>query len=162
MELQRENEEKLWQEGILRHVPVVGSFVNWFSPPPKEAGIKGRSLNLRQGVVESTENIYKYHMQLPSSGGNQQQIPNAQSQTPVSGHSRSESQSSTVSAAANKINSEAIIQPPIGEQAENNTESKSLALDNDPEVGDVPVNSVETKQEGVSVNTDTPPLEQSS
>lgn len=59
LELQRENEEKLWQEGILRHVPVVGTFVNWFSPPPKEAGIKGRSLNLQQGVVESTENIYK-------------------------------------------------------------------------------------------------------
>lgn len=95
LEIQRENEEKLWQEGILRHVPVVGSFVNWFSPPPKEAGIKGRSLNLQQGVVESTENIYKYHMQLPANGN--QTIPLAQSQTPVSGHSRSESQSSTIS-----------------------------------------------------------------
>lgn len=35
-------------------------------------------------------------MQLPANGN--QQIPVAQSQTPVSGHSRSESQSSTVSA----------------------------------------------------------------
>lgn len=59
LDLQRENEEKLWQEGILRHVPVFGHFVNWFSPPPKEGGIKGRSLNLQQGVVETTENIYK-------------------------------------------------------------------------------------------------------
>lgn len=58
-EIQKENEEKLWQEGILRHVPVVGHFVNWFSPPQKESGIKGRTLNLQQGVVESTENIYK-------------------------------------------------------------------------------------------------------
>lgn len=59
-DLQRESEEKLWQEGILRHVPVVGRVFNWWSPPPKETGIKGRSLNLTQGVVESTENIYKY------------------------------------------------------------------------------------------------------
>ncbi|XP_037936459.1 pyridoxal-dependent decarboxylase domain-containing protein 1-like [Teleopsis dalmanni] len=63
-DLQRETEEKLWQEGILRHVPVVGRVFNWWSPPPKETGIKGRSLNLTQGVVESTENIYKYHMQM--------------------------------------------------------------------------------------------------
>lgn len=58
-DLQRESDEKLWSEGILRHVPVVGSVVNWWSPPAKETGIKGRSLNLTQGVVESTENIYK-------------------------------------------------------------------------------------------------------
>lgn len=60
MDLQRETEEKLWQEGILRHVPVVGRVVNWWSPPNKEGGIKGRSLNLTQGVVESTENIYRF------------------------------------------------------------------------------------------------------
>lgn len=63
-DLQRENEEKLWQDGILRHVPVVGRVFNWWSPPTKEGGVKGRSLNLTQGVVESTENIYKYHMQM--------------------------------------------------------------------------------------------------
>lgn len=32
LDLQKENEERLWQEGILRHVPVVGTFVNWWSP----------------------------------------------------------------------------------------------------------------------------------
>lgn len=58
-DLQRESDEKLWSEGIMRHVPVLGSVVNWWSPPQKETGIKGRSLNLTQGVVESTENIYK-------------------------------------------------------------------------------------------------------
>ncbi|XP_030381292.1 pyridoxal-dependent decarboxylase domain-containing protein 1 [Scaptodrosophila lebanonensis] len=86
-DLQRETEEKLWQEGILRHVPVVGRVFNWWSPPAKESGIKGRSLNLTQGVVESTENIYKYHMQM--SGATAHQLPANRSpptpmvQTPV-------------------------------------------------------------------------------
>ncbi|CAG7835140.1 unnamed protein product [Allacma fusca] len=63
-ELRRESEEALWEEGILRRVPVVGTFVNWLSPPSKETGVRGRALNLTQGKVESTENIYKYHMQV--------------------------------------------------------------------------------------------------
>lgn len=62
-DLKRENEERLWQEGILRHVPIVGSVYNWFSPPPPP-GIKGRTLDLTAGVLESTENIYRYHMQI--------------------------------------------------------------------------------------------------
>ena len=50
LDLQRENEERLWQDGILRHVPVFGSLVNWWSPPIKEpGGVKGRSLNLQAG-----------------------------------------------------------------------------------------------------------------
>ncbi|XP_067005760.2 pyridoxal-dependent decarboxylase domain-containing protein 1 isoform X2 [Anabrus simplex] len=52
LDLQKENEERLWQEGILRHVPVFGSLVNWWSPPSKEGGIKGRSLNLTAGLQE--------------------------------------------------------------------------------------------------------------
>lgn len=63
-DLQKENEDKMWQEGIIRHVPIVGNLVNWWSPKTKEAGVRGRSLNLTQGIVESTENIYKYHMQI--------------------------------------------------------------------------------------------------
>ncbi|XP_063590834.1 pyridoxal-dependent decarboxylase domain-containing protein 1-like [Penaeus indicus] len=62
-DLRRENDERLWQEGILRHVPIVGSVYNWFSPPPPP-GIKGRTLDLTAGVLESTENIYRYHMQI--------------------------------------------------------------------------------------------------
>jgi hypothetical protein len=58
-DLQREADEKIWQDGILRSVPIVGRMVNWLSPLSKETGVKGRSLNLTQGVVESTENIYK-------------------------------------------------------------------------------------------------------
>lgn len=67
-DLKRENEERLWQEGILRHVPIVGSVYNWFSPPPPP-GIKGRTLDLTAGVLESTENIYRYHMQVSLSWG---------------------------------------------------------------------------------------------
>lgn len=53
-ELQRETEEKLWEEGLLRHIPVVGSLVNYFSPPQKTP-VKGRSLNLQKGRVETSD-----------------------------------------------------------------------------------------------------------
>ncbi|CAG5088395.1 Similar to pdxdc1: Pyridoxal-dependent decarboxylase domain-containing protein 1 (Xenopus laevis) [Cotesia congregata] len=87
-DLERENAEKLWQEGILRHVPVVGTFVNWWSPPPKES------------VVESTENIYKYHMQLQpntttSNGSGARTPPQPLVQTPVGASSQSHSRSSS-------------------------------------------------------------------
>lgn len=102
LDLQKENEERLWQEGILRHVPVFGSLVNWWSPRSKESGIKGRSLNLTAGVVESTENIYRYHMQLQqgvTSPPGTRNPPQPQVQTPVAAsaggkHSRSSSHSS--------------------------------------------------------------------
>lgn len=101
LDLQKENEERLWQEGILRHVPVVGTFVNWWSPKNKESGIRGRSLNLTQGVVESTENIYKYHMQIASGGvtpAGAKSPPTPLIQTPVGGnHSRSSSHASNQS-----------------------------------------------------------------
>ncbi|KAL7029628.1 hypothetical protein ACKWTF_006299 [Chironomus riparius] len=88
-DLQKEADEKVWNDGILRVVPVVGSVLNWINPLPRETstGIRGRSLNLQQGVVESTENIYKYHMQLPLN-------PSQQGRSSTS-HSRNESQSST-------------------------------------------------------------------
>lgn len=98
-DLERENAEKLWQEGILRHVPVVGSFVNWWNPVSKEAGVRGRSLNLQAGVVESTENIYKYHMQLqPNSSTNSNGArtpPQPLVQTLVGSGSQSHSRSSS-------------------------------------------------------------------
>lgn len=66
-DLQKEADEKLWNDGILRVVPVVGNVLNWINPLPREggSGIRGRTLNLSQGKVESTENTYKYHVQLP-------------------------------------------------------------------------------------------------
>ncbi|XP_044253275.1 pyridoxal-dependent decarboxylase domain-containing protein 1 isoform X2 [Tribolium madens] len=96
LDLQKENEERLWQEGILRQVPVVGTFVNWWSPKTKESGVRGRSLNLTQGVVESTENIYKYHMQISGSTPGAKNPPTPQVQTPIGGsHSRSSSHASS-------------------------------------------------------------------
>ncbi|GLH04158.1 Uncharacterized protein GBIM_09930 [Gryllus bimaculatus] len=99
LDLQKENEERLWQEGILRHVPVFGSLVNWWSPPSKEGGIKGRSLNLTAGIVESTENIYRYHMQLQQGaapGPRPPPLPQVQTSVAPAGgkHSRSSSHSS--------------------------------------------------------------------
>jgi hypothetical protein len=89
-DLRKEADEKVWNDGILRVVPVVGSVLNWINPLPKDggSGIRGRSLNLQQGVVESTENIYKYHMQLPLN-------PPPAGQASSTSHSRNESQSST-------------------------------------------------------------------
>ncbi|XP_022911042.2 pyridoxal-dependent decarboxylase domain-containing protein 1 [Onthophagus taurus] len=100
LDLQKENEERLWQEGILRHVPVVGTFVNWWSPKSRESGVRGRSLNLTQGVVESTENIYKYHMQVQTGTvpSGSKGPPTPQVQKPVGGnHSRSSSHASASS-----------------------------------------------------------------
>jgi len=62
-DLVSENQNKLYQEGVLRHVPVFGSLINWWSPPPKDP-IKGRAFTLSSGKVESTETTYKYHMQV--------------------------------------------------------------------------------------------------
>lgn len=50
--LQRELSDQLWQEGLLRKMPLVGSLVNYFSPAPK-ANIKGRILDLHSGRVET-------------------------------------------------------------------------------------------------------------
>ncbi|XP_063884036.1 pyridoxal-dependent decarboxylase domain-containing protein 1-like [Scylla paramamosain] len=104
-DLKRENEERLWQEGILRHVPIVGSVYNWFSPPPPP-GIKGRTLDLTAGVLESTENIYRYHMQIRHGSAptrSETKLPPAPSiQTPVTpsasspSHSRSSSTTSAL------------------------------------------------------------------
>lgn len=85
LDLQKENEEKLWQEGILRHVPVFGNIMNWWSPINKDngGGIKGRSLDLTAGVIESTENIYRYHMQGASKTSGCNPTPPPSVQTPL-------------------------------------------------------------------------------
>uniref|UniRef100_A0A8C1FU33 Pyridoxal-dependent decarboxylase domain-containing protein 1 n=2 Tax=Cyprinus carpio TaxID=7962 RepID=A0A8C1FU33_CYPCA len=47
-QLQKANEEKLMEEGVLRQIPLVGSVLNWFSPV--QASVKGRTFNLAEGI----------------------------------------------------------------------------------------------------------------
>ena len=61
-DLRRESDEALWQEGLLRHVPLVGSIYNWISPAEKPQ-IKGRCLSLNEGKLDTTEKIYKRQAQ---------------------------------------------------------------------------------------------------
>ncbi|XP_028669932.1 pyridoxal-dependent decarboxylase domain-containing protein 1 isoform X1 [Erpetoichthys calabaricus] len=56
LQLQKANEEKLLEEGVLRQIPVVGSVLNWFSPV--QSSIKGRTFNLAAGSLDSTEQTY--------------------------------------------------------------------------------------------------------
>ncbi|XP_026560372.1 pyridoxal-dependent decarboxylase domain-containing protein 1 [Pseudonaja textilis] len=56
VQLQKANEERLLEEGLLRQIPVVGSVVNWFSP--FRASPKGQTFNLTAGSLESTETTY--------------------------------------------------------------------------------------------------------
>ncbi|XP_040927813.1 pyridoxal-dependent decarboxylase domain-containing protein 1 isoform X2 [Betta splendens] len=55
-QLQKANDEKLIEEGVLRQLPLVGSVLNWFSPV--QGSIKGRTFNLAAGSLDSTEMTY--------------------------------------------------------------------------------------------------------
>merc|ERR1712025_692319 len=57
-DLRKESDELIWQEGILRHVPLVGSIYNWISPAQK-LQIKGRTLSLNEGRLQTTDEIFK-------------------------------------------------------------------------------------------------------
>lgn len=84
-DLRKEADEKVWNDGILRVVPVVGSVLNWLNPVKDGgSGIRGRSLNLQEGVVVST-------------GVMQSLNPSTSNST---SHSRNESQSSNTSKTA--------------------------------------------------------------
>ncbi|XP_060116608.1 pyridoxal-dependent decarboxylase domain-containing protein 1-like [Heteronotia binoei] len=56
VQLEKANEERLLEEGLLRQIPVVGSVLNWFSP--FHASPKGRTFDLTAGSLESTEPTY--------------------------------------------------------------------------------------------------------
>ncbi|XP_048465293.1 pyridoxal-dependent decarboxylase domain-containing protein 1 isoform X1 [Rhincodon typus] len=55
-QLQKANEAKLLEEGLLRQIPVVGSVLNWLSPV--HSSVQGRSFNLAGGSLESTDKLY--------------------------------------------------------------------------------------------------------
>ncbi|XP_051987356.1 pyridoxal-dependent decarboxylase domain-containing protein 1-like isoform X2 [Xyrauchen texanus] len=61
-QLQKDNEEKLMEEGVLRQIPLVGSVLNWFSPV--QASVKGRTFNLAEGSLDSTEPVYSVKAQM--------------------------------------------------------------------------------------------------
>ncbi|CAD0199575.1 unnamed protein product [Chrysodeixis includens] len=57
-DIERENAERLWQEGLLRRVPVVGRVVEWWAPaavPPPT----GRRLHLAHGTLQTTDDVYR-------------------------------------------------------------------------------------------------------
>lgn len=60
-DLERENAERLWQEGLLRRVPVVGRVVGWWAPPPPAP--PGRRLHLHNGTLQPTDDMYRYWSQ---------------------------------------------------------------------------------------------------
>ncbi|CAH0397732.1 unnamed protein product [Chilo suppressalis] len=58
-DLERESAERLWQEGLLRRMPVVGRVVDWWSPsaaPPP----CGRRLHLAHGTLQTTADVYRF------------------------------------------------------------------------------------------------------
>jgi len=57
-DLRKESDDLIWQEGILRHVPLVGSIYNWISPAQK-LQVKGRTLSLNEGRLHTTDEIFK-------------------------------------------------------------------------------------------------------
>ncbi|XP_067318103.1 pyridoxal-dependent decarboxylase domain-containing protein 1-like [Anolis sagrei] len=74
VQLQKANEERLLEEGLLRQIPVVGSMLNWFSP--FHASPKGQTFNLTAGSLESTESTYTpTPPPTPTSSRNKQRYP---------------------------------------------------------------------------------------
>ena len=61
-ELVEEQDKAFWEEGIMRKVPLIGSFVNWWSPYAPQP--TGRSFNFISGKMETTEDVYKSRAQI--------------------------------------------------------------------------------------------------
>ncbi|CAF0768705.1 unnamed protein product [Didymodactylos carnosus] len=72
-DLQDENQQLLYQEGILRQLPIVSNLLSWWSPSPTPTtSVKGRSFDLQSGAVESTESVHRYRMQIQKTSINDQ------------------------------------------------------------------------------------------
>ncbi|XP_066499048.1 pyridoxal-dependent decarboxylase domain-containing protein 1 isoform X2 [Hoplias malabaricus] len=65
-QLQKANEEKLMEEGVLRQIPLVSSVINWFSPV--QSSVKGRTFNLAAGSLDTTDPIYSLKAQMSKEG----------------------------------------------------------------------------------------------
>eukprot|EP00731_Ephydatia_muelleri_P029069 Em0020g713a len=66
-DLSKEKERKVQEEGILRHVPIIGSVISWLSPSTPTTP-DGRTFRLTEGKVETTAQIYRHKMQLENGG----------------------------------------------------------------------------------------------
>ncbi|KAI4887712.1 hypothetical protein NFI96_025035 [Prochilodus magdalenae] len=69
LQLQKANEEKLMEEGVLRQIPLVSSVMNWFSPV--QSSVKGRTFDLAAGSLDSTEPIYSMKAQTKKDGSSE-------------------------------------------------------------------------------------------
>uniref|UniRef100_UPI00358EA79F pyridoxal-dependent decarboxylase domain-containing protein 1 isoform X2 n=1 Tax=Myxine glutinosa TaxID=7769 RepID=UPI00358EA79F len=78
-ELQKSNQKKLQQEGVLRQLPIVSSMLNWFSPV--HASPHGQTFNLIAGSLASTEKTYECMSQ--ATQNTPPPSPTVQSQHPV-------------------------------------------------------------------------------
>ncbi|KAL4239384.1 Pyridoxal-dependent decarboxylase domain-containing protein 1 [Mactra antiquata] len=120
-----ENQHKLQQEGVLRQIPMIGSMVNWWSPPRKDI-VKGRTFNLVNGTIASTEETYKFKMQI-------------QTGSPPQARSRTTSSSSMSSVRSAKS-------PPS--QLDTSTTSASSSSSGTKTAGDVKAGLVHSINEG--------------
>ncbi|KAL2101520.1 hypothetical protein ACEWY4_003281 [Coilia grayii] len=66
LQLQKANEAKLMEEGVLRQIPLVGSMFNWFSP--SQSSIKGQTFSLVSGSLDTTETTYSLKAQTGKAG----------------------------------------------------------------------------------------------
>ena len=58
-DLQRENDEAVWQEGVLRHVPIVGSLYNWINPLQKVSCSLKTSM-YKKWIMKNNRNFTAY------------------------------------------------------------------------------------------------------
>ncbi|XP_063042942.1 pyridoxal-dependent decarboxylase domain-containing protein 1 isoform X2 [Engraulis encrasicolus] len=66
LQLQKANEAKLMEEGVLRQIPLVGSMFNWFSP--SQSSIKGQTFSLVSGSLDTSETAYSQKAQAGKAG----------------------------------------------------------------------------------------------
>eukprot|EP01098_Paradermamoeba_levis_P000516 TRINITY_DN1054_c0_g1_i6.p1 TRINITY_DN1054_c0_g1~~TRINITY_DN1054_c0_g1_i6.p1 ORF type:complete len:583 (-),score=186.42 TRINITY_DN1054_c0_g1_i6:154-1902(-) len=64
-ELRKENEDALYQEGLIRKLPLVGSLWGWWSPQPN-IQIKGKAYDIGSGKLKSVEPKKINHEHSPS------------------------------------------------------------------------------------------------
>ncbi|XP_068100878.1 pyridoxal-dependent decarboxylase domain-containing protein 1 isoform X2 [Hyperolius riggenbachi] len=116
VQLQKANEERLLEEGVLRQIPLFGSVLNWLSPV--QATTKGRTFNLTAGSLESTETTYSSKAQNSASSppptptaGHSKRLPGQKLFTRLSRNSDAMSETSSISHLEEVENMEAALTP---------------------------------------------------